>query len=161
MPSVSTYPAMRRNFLSWKRGLQLNYNITRLEEWCKSHELPDGADCLKHLIQTSKLLQLRKYTIEDINILRSICSDLSPAQLQKLITQSHVADYESPIPDEILKYVADLVKSESLKTREGENGGVTVQSTSSCMSPMDHLRIHSYRYLLESLIKWRPTFQSG
>ena len=114
---------MRRNFLSWKRGLQLNYNITRLEEWCKSHELPDGADCLKHLIQTSKLLQLRKYTIEDINILRSICSDLSPAQLQKLITQSHVADYESPIPDEILKYVADLVKSESLKTREGENGG--------------------------------------
>lgn len=104
---------MRRNFLSWKRGLQLNYNITRLEEWCKSHELPDGADCLKHMIQTSKLLQLRKYTIEDINILRGICSDLSSAQLQKLITQSHVADYESPIPEEILKYVADLVKQES------------------------------------------------
>ena len=104
---------MRRNFLSWKRGLQLNYNITRLEEWCKSHELPDGAECLKHLVQTSKLLQLRKYTIEDINILRGICSDLTPAQLQKLITQSHVADYESPIPEEILKYVADLVREES------------------------------------------------
>ncbi|CCF57760.1 hypothetical protein KAFR_0D01140 [Kazachstania africana CBS 2517] len=103
---------MRRHFLSWKRGLQLNYNITRLEEWCKAHELPDGADCLKHLIQTSKLLQLRKYTIEDIDILRGICSDLTPAQLQKLITQAHVADYESPIPQEILKYVADIVKNE-------------------------------------------------
>src|SRR5690606_12640910 len=26
---------LRRNFLSWKRGLQINYNITRIEEWCK------------------------------------------------------------------------------------------------------------------------------
>ncbi|CAD1781872.1 similar to Saccharomyces cerevisiae YAL029C MYO4 One of two type V myosin motors (along with MYO2) involved in actin- based transport of cargos [Maudiozyma barnettii] len=119
---------MRRNFLSWKRGLQLNYNITRLEEWCKSHELPDGADCLKHLIQTSKLLQLRKYTIEDINILRGICSDLSPAQLQKLITQSHVADYESPIPEEILKYVADLVKQESAAVAAANTEGATDKS---------------------------------
>lgn len=106
---------MRRNFLSWKRGLQLNYNITRLEEWCKTHGLLDGADYLQHLIQTSKLLQLKKYTIEDINILRGICSDLTPTQLQKLITQSHVADYESPIPQEVLRYVADIVKNETIK----------------------------------------------
>lgn len=109
---------MRRNFLSWKRGLQLNYNITRLEEWCKSHGLLDGADCLQHLIQTAKLLQLKKYTIEDINILRAICSDLTPTQLQKLITQSHVADYESPIPQEVLRYVADIVKQESAISNE-------------------------------------------
>lgn len=114
---------MRRNFLSWKRGLQLNYNITRLEEWCKSHGLPDGTDCLQHLVQTSKLLQLRKYTIDDINILRGICSDLTPAQLQKLITQSHVADYESPIPQEILKYVADIVKTEGSLSKDGKNAG--------------------------------------
>lgn len=104
---------MKRNFLSWKRGLQLNYNVTRLEEWCKTHGVPDGTDCLQHLIQTSKLLQVRKYSIEDIDILRGICSSLTPVQLQKLITQYQVADYESPIPQEILKYVADIVKSEA------------------------------------------------
>ncbi|KAL3234508.1 Myosin-2 [Nakaseomyces bracarensis] len=104
---------MKRNFLSWKRGLQLNYNVTRLEEWCKTHGVPDGTDCLQHLIQTSKLLQVRKYSIEDIDILRGICSSLTPAQLQKLITQYQVADYESPIPQEILKYVADIVKTEA------------------------------------------------
>lgn len=27
---------MRRNFCSWKRAMQIQYNITRLEEWCKS-----------------------------------------------------------------------------------------------------------------------------
>ena len=41
---------MRRNFLSWKRGLQINYNITRIEEWCKSHEMPEGTLQLEHLM---------------------------------------------------------------------------------------------------------------
>ncbi|CAI2032040.1 hypothetical protein SEUBUCD646_0H03520 [Saccharomyces eubayanus] len=104
---------MKRNFLSWKRGLQLNYNVTRLEEWCKTHGLTGGTECLQHLIQTAKLLQVRKYTIEDIDILRGICYSLTPAQLQKLISQYQVADYESPIPQEILKYVADIVKKEA------------------------------------------------
>ena len=41
---------MRRNFLSWKRGLQINYNITRIEEWCKSHDMPEGTLKLEHLM---------------------------------------------------------------------------------------------------------------
>lgn len=48
---------MRRNFLSWKRGLQINYNITRIEEWCKGHDMPEGTLQLEHLMvrETSKL----------------------------------------------------------------------------------------------------------
>ena len=49
---------MRRNFLSWKRGLQINYNITRIEEWCKSHDMPEGTLQLEHLmVWTPPLLQ--------------------------------------------------------------------------------------------------------
>lgn len=44
---------MRRNFLSWKRGLQINYNITRIEEWCKSHDMPLGTLQLEHLMVCS------------------------------------------------------------------------------------------------------------
>ena len=44
---------MRRNFLSWKRGLQINYNITRIEEWCKSHDMPEGTLQLEHLMVSS------------------------------------------------------------------------------------------------------------
>lgn len=46
---------MRRNFLSWKRGLQINYNITRIEEWCKSHDMPEGTLQLEHLMVRTTL----------------------------------------------------------------------------------------------------------
>ena len=111
---------MRRNFLSWKRGLQLNYNVTRLEEWCKTHHIPEGATCLVHLIQTSKLLQLRKQNISDIKILCEICADLKPVQLQKLMSLYFVADYEQPISQEILNFVADKVKKEASSNSDGK-----------------------------------------
>ncbi|AMD21212.1 HEL068Wp [Eremothecium sinecaudum] len=104
---------MRRNFLSWKRGLQLNYNVTRLEEWCKVHHIPEGSACLQHMLQASKLLQLKKATVEDIDILWEICSSLKPVQIQKLIAQYSAADYEVPIAEDILRFVADRVKRES------------------------------------------------
>lgn len=100
---------MRRNFLSWKRGLQINYNITRIEEWCKSHEMPEGTLQLEHLMQATKLLQLKKATLNDIEIIQDICWMLSPNQIQKLLNQYLVADYESPINEEIKKAVASRV----------------------------------------------------
>ncbi|SCU84667.1 LANO_0C02058g1_1 [Lachancea nothofagi CBS 11611] len=112
---------MKRNFLSWKRGLQLNYNVTRLEEWCKSHHIPEGTDCLQHMLQASKLLQLKKANLDDIDIIWEICSSLKPAQIQKLITQYAVADYEVPIPQEILTFVANRVKSESSLSSDGKS----------------------------------------
>ncbi|KAH8174246.1 myosin head (motor domain) domain-containing protein [Sarocladium implicatum] len=104
---------MRRNFLSWKRGLQINYNITRIEEWCKSHDMPEGTLQLEHLMQATKLLQLKKATLNDIVIIQDICWMLSPNQIQKLLNQYLVADYEQPINGEIMKAVASRVTEKS------------------------------------------------
>ncbi|KFX90678.1 hypothetical protein O988_08084 [Pseudogymnoascus sp. VKM F-3808] len=104
---------MRRNFLSWKRGLQINYNITRIEEWCKSHDMPEGTLQLEHLMQATKLLQLKKATLNDIEIIQDICWMLSPNQIQKLLNQYLVADYEQPINTEIMKAVASRVTEKS------------------------------------------------
>ncbi|KZF22642.1 putative myosin MYO2 [Xylona heveae TC161] len=104
---------MRRNFLSWKRGLQINYNITRIEEWCKSHDMPEGTLQLEHLMQATKLLQLKKATLNDIEIIQDICWMLSPNQIQKLLNQYLVADYETPINGEIMKAVASRVTEKS------------------------------------------------
>ena len=101
---------MRRNFCSWKRAMQIQFNITRIEEWCKSHDMPEGLLQLEHLMQATKLLQLKKATMGDIEILFDVCWILSPSQIQKLITQYHNADYEAPISPEILKAVASRVK---------------------------------------------------
>lgn len=104
---------MRRNFLSWKRGLQINYNITRIEEWCKSHDMPEGTLQLEHLMQATKLLQLKKATLNDIEIIQDICWMLSANQIQKLLNQYLVADYEQPINGEIMKAVASRVSEKS------------------------------------------------
>lgn len=112
---------MRRNFLSWKRGLQLNYNITRLEEWCKSHCLPEGPDCLEHLVQTSKLLQLRKKNLEDMKIACDICTSLKPAQLHKLMSQYTIADYETPVSAELLNYFSEKVKQGASLSSDGKS----------------------------------------
>ncbi|KAK9470581.1 P-loop containing nucleoside triphosphate hydrolase protein [Dipodascopsis tothii] len=102
----------RRNFLSWKRGLQISYNITRVEEWCKSNDIPEGTLKLEHLMQATKLLQLKKSTLTDIEIIYDICWTLSPMQIQKLISQYHVADYEQPITPDIMKEIATRAVSD-------------------------------------------------
>ncbi|KAG0688901.1 Myosin type-2 heavy chain 1 [Pichia californica] len=102
---------LRRNFLSWKRGLQLNYNVMRLDEWCKGHGINDATVYLSHLFQVSKLLQLRKNTPEDIDIIYEICNTLKPVQIQKLFSLYHVADYEVPISPMITQGLAEKVRS--------------------------------------------------
>jgi myosin-5 len=91
--------------------MQIQYNITRIEEWCKSHDIPEGALQLEHLMQTTKLLQFKKATLEDIENIYDVCWILSPTQIQKLISQYHVANYENPIRPEILQAVASRVVS--------------------------------------------------
>ncbi|KAI0290485.1 myosin 5 [Russula brevipes] len=100
---------MRRNFSSWKRAMQIQYNITRIEEWCKSHDMPEGTLQLEHLMQATKLLQLKKASAEDIEIIYDVCWMLSPMQIQRMCTNYYVADYENPISPEILRIVASRV----------------------------------------------------
>ncbi|KAF9562132.1 myosin 5 [Agrocybe pediades] len=102
---------MRRNFSSWKRAMQIQYNITRIEEWCKSHGMPEGTLQLEHLMQATKLLQLKKATPADIEIIYDVCWMLSPMQIQRMCTNYYVADYENPISPEILRVVASRVQA--------------------------------------------------
>ena len=103
---------MRRAFSSWKRGLQINYNITRIEEWCKANNISEGIIRLEHITESVKLLQLKKSTLDDIDIIYDICWTLTPLQIQRLISQYLTADYEPPISNEILNMVALKVKSD-------------------------------------------------
>ncbi|KAI7868484.1 P-loop containing nucleoside triphosphate hydrolase protein [Spinellus fusiger] len=101
----------RRGFNSWKRAMQIQFNVSKLEEWCKSHQHNDCTLSLEHVSQAAKLLQLKKTTPEDINIIFDVCWILTPAQVQKLIQQYSVADYEDSIGHDVLKTVASRVNS--------------------------------------------------
>lgn len=81
--------------------MQIQYNITRIEEWCKSHDMPEGTLQLEHLMQATKLLQLKKATLGDIDIIYDVCWMLTPTQIQKLISHYYVADYEVSVARQI------------------------------------------------------------
>ncbi|CAO1627074.1 unnamed protein product [Jaminaea pallidilutea] len=100
---------LRRSFCSWKRAMQIQYNITRLEEWCKAKGIPEAMLQLEHLSQSVKLLQLKKSTLGDIDIIYDVSWVLTPSQIHKLISQYHTAEYEQPISPEILKAAAARV----------------------------------------------------
>ncbi|KAI9767590.1 MAG: Myosin type-2 heavy chain 1 [Geoglossum simile] len=104
---------MRRNFLSWRRSLQINYNVTKIEEWCRSHSMPEATLQLEHLTQATKLLQMRKTTLNDLEVSLDICWMLSPNQIHKLLKQYLVADYEQPIDGVIFKALASRFTEES------------------------------------------------
>jgi myosin heavy subunit len=60
--------------------MQIQYNITRIEEWCKSHDMPDGTLQLEPLMQATKLLQLKKATTADLEV----AYDADPAHMREL-----------------------------------------------------------------------------
>jgi myosin-5 len=101
---------MRKNFATWKRGMQIQYNVSRLTEWCAQHSLSEAALHLERLMQAAKLLQLNKATPANIELyiedLFDVCFLLSPTQISKLMAIYTVADFENPISPDILKAVA-------------------------------------------------------
>lgn len=54
-------------------------------------------------------LQRKLTRVLPLTLSSDVCWMLTPTQIQKLITQYHVADYETPIPPEILRAVASRV----------------------------------------------------
>ncbi|KAG1754199.1 myosin 5 [Suillus lakei] len=95
---------MRRNFSSWKRAMQIQYNITRIEEWCKSHDMPEGTLQLEHLMQAIKLLQLKKNPISP-EILRVVASRVQANDRNDHLLLSpeseEVGPFEPPWPREV------------------------------------------------------------
>lgn len=103
---------MRRNFLNWRRGVQMNYNITRIVEWCKSHHLDDIISPLEPITQSTKLLQLKKNWSEDksVDVIYDICWALNPTQIQRIISNYQPTDYEQPLEARVHQLVTSRVK---------------------------------------------------
>ncbi|ORX62287.1 hypothetical protein DM01DRAFT_1331734 [Hesseltinella vesiculosa] len=96
----------RRHYNSWKRAMQIQYNLGQLEDWCKENQFPDVIVELEHISQATKLLQLKKATLDDLDIIYDVCWILLPGQIHKLLQSYHIADYEEPISHEILRSVS-------------------------------------------------------
>ena len=96
----------RKNFLSWKRGIQVQYNLTRLIEWCKTNSVTEGILHLERLMQAAKLLQLPKNSAKDIETMFDVCFLLNPSQVKRLLSGYTISGYENPISAQVLQSVA-------------------------------------------------------
>jgi myosin-5 len=96
---------VRKNFCSWKRGMQIQYNVTRVEEWCKTHSIHQQSLNLERLMQAAKLLQLQKKTSQDVDVMFEVCYLLNPQQMKKILGIYAVSDYENPIGGEVWQEV--------------------------------------------------------
>ncbi|TPX34536.1 hypothetical protein SmJEL517_g02892 [Synchytrium microbalum] len=96
---------VRKNFLTWKRGVQIQYNVSRLEEWCTSNGISEATLHLQQLLQAAKLLTLNKQSPQDIETIFDVCFLLNPTQIKKLLTLYLAGDYDSPLSPELLKIV--------------------------------------------------------
>ncbi|KAI8847709.1 P-loop containing nucleoside triphosphate hydrolase protein [Chytridium lagenaria] len=104
--SAFNHILMRKNFCTWKRGVQIQYNVSRLEEWCTSHGIAEATLHLQQLLQAAKLLTLNKTSPQDIETIFDVCFLLNPAQIKKLLSLYYAADFDSPLSPELLKMVA-------------------------------------------------------
>ncbi|KAG4097651.1 hypothetical protein H8356DRAFT_1308897 [Neocallimastix lanati (nom. inval.)] len=103
---------MRKNFCTWKRGMQIQYNLSRLEEWCDMHQIPEGSIHIEPLVQAAKLLQLNKTTYHDIETIFSVCYLLNSTQIKKLLSLYYPIDFENPVSSDILRSVSQHSNSE-------------------------------------------------
>ncbi|KAJ1548826.1 Myosin type-2 heavy chain 1 [Cladochytrium tenue] len=104
--SAFNHLLMRKNFCTWKRGVQIQYNVSRLEEWCTSHNIAEATLHLQQLLQAAKLLTLNKTSPQDIETIFDVCFLLNPTQIKKLLSLYYAADFDSPLSPELLKIVA-------------------------------------------------------
>ncbi|RKO98816.1 hypothetical protein CXG81DRAFT_15404 [Caulochytrium protostelioides] len=109
---------MRKNFCTWKRGVQIQYNVSRLEEWCTGHGIAEATLHLQQLLQAAKLLTLNKTSPQDIETIFDVCFLLNPTQIKKLLSLYYAADFDSPLSPELLNIAASRAilneKSDSL-----------------------------------------------
>ncbi|KAI8921479.1 P-loop containing nucleoside triphosphate hydrolase protein [Entophlyctis helioformis] len=105
--SAFNHLLMRKNFCTWKRGVQIQYNVSRLEEWCSGHGIPEATLHLQQLLQAAKLLTLNKTSPQDIDTIFDVCFLLNNSQIKKLLSLYYAADFDSPLSPDLMKMVSN------------------------------------------------------
>ena len=87
----------RQTFSNSKLGVQIQYNISRLEEFCVNHGIAEASLHLQQLLQGAKLLTLNKNSPQDIETIFDVCFLLNPTQIKKFLTVYYASDFDSPV----------------------------------------------------------------
>lgn len=100
---------LKRNFISWKRAIQIQFNLSRLEDWCRERMErfgvgEEGVETFERVLQAVKVIQLGKTQGVDAGILQQCAPGLNASQIRKLLTNYVPDDFEDgPVPASLLR----------------------------------------------------------
>jgi len=111
---------LRKELCHWTKGMQIRYNLSHLEQWCRDNRLHQDQetgvmDTLQPIVQASQLLQARK-TEEDVSRVCDMCDRLTSPQIIKLLNLYTPDEYEERVPITFIRKVQDHLQ----KTRDAE-----------------------------------------
>jgi hypothetical protein len=115
---------LRKSYATWKRGIQIQYNLTRLEEFLGSMSIPTATafSFFDPVMQVSNLLQMAK-ALEDLESIKESCSALSLLQIRRVLTSYQPDKYDDgPVNPEILQMLDQEIESEQGEIPQGDAG---------------------------------------
>ncbi|RWS07279.1 unconventional myosin-Vc-like protein, partial [Dinothrombium tinctorium] len=96
---------LRKDLCHWNKAMQIRFNLSALEQWCREQQIPKWNDVVEKLdpiIQATKLLQTKK-TEEHIPTIVEMCNKLSSSQIMKILNLYTAGEEESISPSFIKK----------------------------------------------------------
>ncbi|CAG2105109.1 unnamed protein product [Medioppia subpectinata] len=87
---------LRKDLCHWNKAMQIRFNLSSLEQWCREQQIPKWNECVEKLepiIQATKLLQTRK-SEEHIPTIVEMCNKLSSSQIIKILNLYTAGDEE-------------------------------------------------------------------
>nr|XP_057931095.1 unconventional myosin-Vc isoform X2 [Doryrhamphus excisus] len=102
---------LRKDMCSCRKGMQIRYNISYLEEWLQEKELQSSQfiDTLKPLTQAAWLLQVSKSTDDDAKAIIEKCTDLNIVQIIKILNSYTPIDgFEKRVASSFVRKVQSL-----------------------------------------------------
>lgn len=109
---------LRKDMCHWSKGMQMRYNLSHLEQWCRDQKLAQAEvlDTLQPIIQASQLLQARK-TDDDVVSICDMCDKLTTAQITKILNLYTPADeYEERVPVSFIRKIQAKLKERNEAT---------------------------------------------
>ena len=98
---------LRKDFCHWSKGMQVRYNLTKVEEWARTNNIDGVSEALVESIEITKLLQVNKTRLQDVDVIYETCQKLNPLQIQKILTMYSPDDYEERIPAAVIRAVVE------------------------------------------------------
>ncbi|CAI4238101.1 AIF_collapsed_G0000500.mRNA.1.CDS.1 [Saccharomyces cerevisiae] len=122
--------------LNWKYGYEVDRNIERLVSWFEPR-IEDVRPNLIQIIQAVKILQLNISNLNEFKLLFDFWYALNPAQIQAILLKYKPANKgEAGVPNEILNYLANVIKRENLSLP----GKMEIMLSAQFDSAKNHLR---------------------